>query len=65
MKIVLNPDKELVNEVNKQLQKNKEKFGKMYCPCALERTPDTICICKDFLNNPKVLENYAVNTCIM
>ena len=21
--------------------------------------------CKDFLNNPKVLENYAVNTCIM
>ena len=21
--------------------------------------------CKDFLDNPKVLENYAVNTCIM
>lgn len=56
MKIVLNPDKELVNEVNKQLQKNKEKFGKMYCPCALERTPDTICICKDFLESEKIGE---------
>ena len=48
MKIIVNSDKELVDEVNRQLKENFQKYGKMYCPCALEHTDDTVCICKDF-----------------
>ena len=29
------------------LQRNKEKHGAKYCPCRLDRTPDTICPCKE------------------
>ena len=25
-----------------------EKYGKRYCPCSLERTDDTVCMCKEF-----------------
>lgn len=42
-KIVLNDDLELVAEVNRQLQETKG-----YCPCALEWTNDTRCICSTF-----------------
>ena len=30
-------------------QEIKENDG--YCPCALEKTPDTKCMCQDFLKN--------------
>ena len=43
MKVILNPDKDHVNEVVKQLRLNSG-----FCPCAIERTPDTICKCKEF-----------------
>ena len=43
MRIIINPDKDLVAEVDKQL---KEKDG--YCPCAIEHIPDTKCMCKAF-----------------
>lgn len=48
MKIVLNDDEELVAEIKKQL---KEKDG--YCPCRLEKTPDTKCMCKEFRDQVK------------
>lgn len=41
--IWLNEDKKIVEEIRKQL---KENDG--YCPCALEKTKDTLCMCKDF-----------------
>ena len=43
MKIILNSDKKLVAEINAEL---KENGG--YCPCVLEQTPDTKCMCKAF-----------------
>ncbi len=43
MAIKQNPDKEYANEVCKQI---KENGG--FCPCKLERTPDTKCMCKEF-----------------
>ena len=43
MKIITNPDKEFVQEINKQLKANNG-----YCPCSLERNPDTKCMCKEF-----------------
>lgn len=43
MKIILNPDKELVEEIIKQKNANGG-----YCPCMLEKTPDTKCMCKKF-----------------
>lgn len=49
-KIKLNPDAEVVKTVKAGL---KEKDG--YCPCRLERTPDTKCMCKEFrdqINDP-------------
>ena len=43
MKITLNPDTEIVASVKEGL---KAKDG--YCPCRMERTPDTKCMCKEF-----------------
>lgn len=48
MKIILNPDKETVEIIDKALKKNEEIYGQCYCPCSLERTEDTICMCKQF-----------------
>ena len=43
LKIILNPDKKLVAEIEAELNENGG-----YCPCVLEKTPDTKCICKAF-----------------
>lgn len=43
MKIALNSDPEFVAEMRQAL---KENDG--YCPCLLEKTPDTKCMCKAF-----------------
>lgn len=43
MKIKLNEDEEIVKTVKEGL----ERTGG-YCPCRLERTPDTKCMCTEF-----------------
>ena len=43
MKITLNPDKDVVRTVQDGL---KRTGG--YCPCRLQRTEDTKCMCKEF-----------------
>lgn len=43
LKIHVNKDKELVAKVRAAL---KENDG--YCPCRLDKTPDTLCMCKEF-----------------
>ena len=43
MKVTFNENKELVAKVQEGL---KRTGG--YCPCRLERTPDTKCMCKEF-----------------
>lgn len=43
MRIKTNPDKTHVAEIRKQLKENDN-----YCPCVLEKTPDTKCMCKEF-----------------
>ena len=43
MKIRLNEDQEIVNTIREGL---KRTGG--YCPCRLERTEDTKCMCKEF-----------------
>lgn len=43
MQIRTNPDKDYVKEVRRQL---KENSG--YCPCQLDKTKDTKCMCKEF-----------------
>mgnify|MGYP003571243298 CR=1 FL=1 len=43
MKITLNPDKEYVAEIKEALKNNNG-----YCPCRLEHTPETRCMCKEF-----------------
>lgn len=43
MKVKLNPDKALVAAMTDALLKNDG-----YCPCAITKTDDTKCMCKDF-----------------
>ena len=43
MKIKLTDDVELRKQIQQALKNNEN-----YCPCRLERTEDTKCICKDF-----------------
>ena len=39
----LNPDKEYTDKILQALEK---KEG--YCPCRLQKTPENLCICKEF-----------------
>lgn len=41
--VKLTEDVELRNEILKALKDNDN-----YCPCRLEKTPDTKCMCKEF-----------------
>mgnify|MGYP004514432521 FL=1 len=43
MKITINPDKEFVRDMRKALKDNNG-----FCPCALEKTEDTKCMCREF-----------------
>lgn len=45
MKIKLNPDNSLVVDIREKIKNNDG-----YCPCNLVKTPDTLCMCKDFRN---------------
>lgn len=44
MKIKVNPDAAVAADIRQRL---KENDG--YCPCRLSRTPETKCMCKEFL----------------
>lgn len=48
MKIVLNSDEEMVKKIKEGLKK---RDG--YCPCRVEKTPDTKCMCKEFRDQIK------------
>ena len=43
MKIYENPDKEFVKDIKKRI---KDNGG--HCPCQIEKTKDTKCMCKSF-----------------
>ena len=43
MKVIINPDREIVETVKKAL---KENAG--YCPCKLEHIPFNKCMCQEF-----------------
>lgn len=43
LKTIKNPDNEMYTEVTKAVDNNSG-----YCPCSVERTPETKCICKEF-----------------
>ena len=42
-KIVLNDDKDLVEDIRERLKQNDG-----YCPCRITKTLDTKCMCKEF-----------------
>ena len=46
--IKVTDNKEIKETVLSGLKRNKEKYGKRYCPYSLERTDDTVCMCKEF-----------------
>ncbi|MGN0974038.1 MAG: ferredoxin-thioredoxin reductase catalytic domain-containing protein [Bacilli bacterium] len=48
MKVILNPDKEIVKKIKEGLKK---KNG--YCPCRIEKNEDTKCMCKEFRDQIK------------
>jgi len=43
MSIKLSEDKELVQEIREKIKENGD-----YCPCKIEKTDDTKCMCKEF-----------------
>lgn len=43
LKVTLNSDKDKVKEIEKAIQANDG-----YCPCELQKVPDTKCMCKSF-----------------
>lgn len=55
MKVKQNPDKEYVKSIREQLKENNG-----YCPCVLEKTPDSKCMCKEFKD---MIERGETGTC--
>lgn len=45
LKIIKNPDDKIYEEVTKAVHNNDG-----YCPCRIEKTSETHCICKEFLD---------------
>lgn len=45
MKVAIIDNPELVEIVQSGLKRNKELYGKRYCPCRLEHTDENICHC--------------------
>lgn len=43
MKVITNPDEEFALKILEKLKENNN-----YCPCRLEKSADTKCICKEF-----------------
>lgn len=43
MKVKQNSDKEFAKSIREQLKANNG-----YCPCSIEKTQDTKCMCKEF-----------------
>lgn len=54
MKIILNPDKEIVKEVRDGLTKTGG-----FCPCRVVKSADTKCMCKDFKEQTEAGECYC------
>lgn len=48
LKIVMTSDEDIKRCVLTKLDKQNKLYGARYCPCALQRTIDTICMCKSF-----------------
>lgn len=48
MSFKVTDNEEIRETVLTGLRRNKEKYGKFYCPCTLERSEDTVCKCKEF-----------------
>ena len=42
----------LINSMIIGLKRNKELYGKRYCPCRLEHTDENICFCQEFKQQP-------------
>lgn len=55
MTVRQNPDKEFALTIKKKLKENNG-----YCPCSLEKTPDTKCMCKEFRD---MLESNTSGSC--
>lgn len=51
MRISINPNKEIVERIDKLLDENHAKYGKRFCPCSLVHDDEHVCICKDFLES--------------
>lgn len=53
MKIKLNLNEPIVvDTIRTALLENEKEYGAKYCPCSVEHTEDTICMCKEFKENP-------------
>jgi len=55
MRVILNSNAEYVNEIRQKLKDNDN-----YCPCQIEKSPDTKCMCKDFRN---MMDNQIEGEC--
>lgn len=51
MRISINPNKEIVERIDKLLDENQAKYGKRFCPCSLVHDDEHVCICKEFLES--------------
>ena len=48
LKIIDNRDTDLLEIAKQQLQEQREKYGKAYCPCSFIKSQDWVCPCKKF-----------------
>lgn len=56
----LNPDTNVADKIISALEKAKETYGKMYCPCSIVKDDSTICCCKEWIEG---LKNNSIKYC--
>ncbi len=49
MQIYLSTNKQLVKEIRQKLKANDG-----YCPCKVQKTPETKCMCKEFIESQQL-----------
>ena len=50
MRVTINQDNNIVENIRSALAENKKQYGKQYCPCVLptNHNENTVCMCKEF-----------------
>lgn len=55
----VNPETKIAQTIINALNKTIKTYGKMYCPCKINKVEENLCPCKEFRENPDMKKCYC------